>query len=61
MNPREAYRYARDHGQSKKTRESACKDPQYACWYAEDIDKEPREDTRNAACKHPWHAYQYAL
>jgi len=60
MTPKEAYDYALKNGGSDKLRNICCQDPFWACWYAEDIDKVPREDTRTVACKDHWHAYMYA-
>ena len=60
MTPEKAYEYALKNGPSEETRKIACKDPKFAYWYAEDVDKCPGENTRNAACKNPYYAYHYA-
>ena len=40
---------------------AACKKPEFAYWYARNIDRKPTEKTRTAACKDPHNAYLYAL
>jgi len=59
-NPKEAYLYALKNGSSEESRLVACKDPCYACWYAKNVNKTPRDDTREGACKDPYWAFFYA-
>ena len=59
-NPEEAYEYAVCNGSSEESRLAACKDSKYAFWYAEHVDKCPRDETRKGACKDPIYAYCYA-
>ena len=56
-----AYEKALESGPSDDTRKYACLDPEYACKYAFEVDKESREDTREAACKEPLWAFAYAM
>jgi len=61
MKPRQAYRRASLEGPSEATRQAACRNPKWACLYAQKIDQRPRPDTRAAACADPHWALQYAL
>ena len=56
----EALRHAKIYGPSDETRKIICEFPNYARYYALNIDKCPRDDTREAACKDPEDAYFYA-
>jgi len=60
MTPEKAYEHAKKYGPLDITREIVCQDPEYAYYYALDIDKCPREDTREAVCKSSQYAYYYA-
>ena len=60
MRPKNAYNYAKGYGPSDETRQIVCKNPKYAYYYAENVDKCPRDDTRKAACKASQYAYFYA-
>ncbi len=35
-------------------------DPQWAYWYALDVDRKPHSETRTAACGDTYYAYRYA-
>jgi hypothetical protein len=39
---------------------AACKKPEFAYWYAKEVDKKPTDETRKAACKDSICAYWYA-
>lgn len=59
-----AYKEAFDErgfGVSDLLREAACVSSRYAYYFAQHVDKGPREDTRAAACRDPKFAYMYAL
>jgi hypothetical protein len=40
---------------------AACKDPEYAYWYAIDVDQKSTGETRTAVCTNPYYAYWYAI
>ena len=45
---------------ARDARKAACKDSEWAYYYALEVDKCPREDTRKIACEDPGWAYYYA-
>ena len=61
MKSGEAVEYAKIHGPSNETRKNACGNPYSAYYYAEDVDKCPREDTPKSRMQNPESAYWYAL
>ena len=60
MTPKQAYAKARIEGPSDLTRNAVLKDPRCTYWYAEDVDKCPRNDTRRAVLSEPLYAYWYS-
>jgi hypothetical protein len=57
LGPKEAYYYAYfvdNKIPNKETRNSVCKDPQFAYWYAMDVDQCPMEKTKIAVDKNSW-------
>jgi len=58
--PEDAYRVALSEGPSDETRAKACEDPEWAYYYAFEVDRHPRDETRRAACREPQWAVLYA-
>lgn len=58
--PREALEWAKENGPSDESRKAASRHPQFAYWYAKNVDKAPHAVTRNGASLGPVFALLYA-